>query len=40
MQNSVYITEMTEQHLEETTRLLLGSFMTLNPIWKQYNYRY
>lgn len=40
MSNEAYITDMTEQHLEQATDLLVRSFLTLNSIWKKYNYTY
>lgn len=40
MSDNVYITEFTEQHLEPATDVLVRSFLTLNDIWKKYNYSY
>jgi hypothetical protein len=40
MTDNVQITFMTEEHFEAATDLLVRSFMTLNPIWKKYNYTY
>lgn len=40
MSENVYITEFTEQHLEPATDILVRSFLTLNDIWKKYNYPY
>jgi len=40
MSDNVYITEFTEQHLEPATDVLVRSFVTLNDIWKKYNYSY
>lgn len=40
MSEHVYITEMTEHHVEQTTDVLVRSFLSLNSIWKKYNYSY
>ena len=40
MTDRVYITDMTEHHIEQATRVLVRSLMSMNNIWKKYNYSY
>jgi len=40
MTDNVYVAEFSERYLESATEVLVKSFLSLNDIWKKYNYTY
>jgi hypothetical protein len=40
MSDSAFVTELTEQYVDDAADVLTRSFLQLNPIWKVYNPKY
>lgn len=40
MSESVFVTELTDQHIDQTADVLTRSFLQLNPFWKTYQPKY
>jgi len=38
MTDNVYVAEFSERYLESATEVLVKSLLSLNDIWKKYNY--